>query len=63
MNNIQPKFRIGQRVKIKYKDSKPVFGTVMQIVKSDTLAYGIMCEGYGPGIYMFNERVVFAPGE
>ncbi len=60
---MEPKFRIGQRVKIQYKDSKPVFGIVMQIIKSDTVAYGISCEGYGPGIYMFNEKVVFAPGE
>ena len=60
---MEPKFRIGQRVKIQHKNDKPIFGIIMQILKSDTVSYGISCEGYGPGIYMFNEKVVFAPGE
>lgn len=58
------KFRIGQRIKIDDGRMKnPIFGTIREVVESDTVAYGIVCEGFGHEVFYFNERVVFAPGE
>ena len=55
----KPKFKKGDQVMILYPKSSVVFGEIKEIVISDTIAYGIVCKGYGKNVYYFNERVVF----